>query len=138
MSNSIRLKDNYLINDYANFHSINQTISINNTSAYTVEQIPFNSNNITFSTNNSSLFEKNTDYIKCKFKGKVLVLRNYASNISATKYIITNQDGWCMSETLFTIQDVDVNDNIDFRVTGGGSYNSISIYNCELIVIKIA
>ena len=138
MSNSIRLKDNYLINDYANFHSVNQTITISNTSSYSVVQVPFNSNNIPFVTNNTNLFEKNTDYIKCKFKGKVLVIRNYSNNFSATSFIITDVDGWTQGKTLITIQDVNVGTNIDFRITGGGSYSSFTISNCELIVIKIA
>lgn len=133
---SSKIEANCFTIPYATFYTINRQIDITNTSAYSVEQIPLGSN-ATFSTSHSSLFEKNGNYIKCKFTGIVLVMRHWSTTNNASHYIITDQNGWTADLNLVTIQSVSNGTNIDFRVSAGGSYSTLSIPSCEIQVFRI-
>ena len=140
MPKSIRLKNNdYWCMDYATY-IINTTATISGVNAWTSIQIPFNSNG-QFQTNNTNNFEKNGNYIKSKFKGKVLIMRQFSVDFKGEVDII-DEYGWINAlEThqnyAMTIKDVNVNDNIDFIFSGGMNGN-LQIYGARLIVIRIA
>lgn len=127
-----------VINDYAAFYM--GGASLTGVSAWSQIQVPFGSNNGTFITNNSSNFESNSNYIKCKFKGKILVIRQLSMNYNGEIDII-DEFGWMNGistnqNASFAIKDVDVNYNVNFVFSGGMS-GSVQLYQARIIVIRI-
>ena len=140
MGRSIRLSNNdFLCGDYASFN-LNNSATLNNLVAWAYNQIPFN-NNVTFSTNNSNSFESNGNYIKCKFKGKVLVIREFSTDYRGETDII-DEFGWFTATDTkqaysYSIANVNVGDNINFIFSGGMS-GTMQIFSARLIIVRIA
>ena len=138
MAKSIRLKNTYLVKDYA-VMSIQSRVSMSNITAWAPTQIPFGSNT-TIVTNNGDAFEQNGNYIKCKFKGTVLVFRELSMDYKGEIDIIDNF-GWVTGiEThgniSVDVKTVNVNDNINFHFAGG--MTEATLYHARIVVLRIA
>lgn len=125
--------------DNASYY-ITTTTQMTGVVAWASTQIPFN-NNGTFKTSDSNLFEKNGNYIKCKFTGSVLVIRQLTMDYKGEVDII-DEWGWLTAiEThqnySFTIINVNANDNINFNFSGGMS-GTIYLYQVRLNVIRLS
>lgn len=120
--------------DYAAFISKNATITIEMT-AWTPHQIPFGSN-AGFSRNGTD-FEANGNFIRCKFNGSVLIIREYSDSYSGSHNIITNEGGWINGTQAITTRNVVNYENINFEISGS-QQGQISLYDYRLIVIRLS
>ena len=139
MARSIRLKNNdYWCMDYACLFT--RGMNLSNLTPWTLFTVPFsNDPNSEFITNTSN-FERNGNYIKCKFKGKVLVYRQISHNIRY-ELDIADEFGGIVDviggkNQSLVILNVNYNDDINFMLNTG--FDNFTIYNARLIVVRIA
>ena len=87
----------------------------------------------------SDLFEKNGDYIKCKFTGKILIIRQIAIDQQG-ELDIADEFSWFTATGTkqnysITIKNVNTGDNVDFIISGGMS-GTVVIYSARMILLS--
>lgn len=138
MSNSIRLKNNYIAFDYASLSQNNtQTLDI---TAWSVTTLPLSSN-ATFETNNSNSFSHSGSGIKCNFKGVVLIYVHISTDTASELDMVVGGD-WFTNITTknsdaVKIKSVNVDDTIYLQFATGLSGNH-PIHDGRLSVVRIA
>ena len=115
-------------------------MSLSNITPWTPFTVPFaNDLNSEFITN-SNTFERNGDYIKCKFKGKILVYRQISHSIRNELDIVDEFGGIVDviggKNQALVVLNVNCNDTINFMLNTG--FDAFTIYNARLIVVRIA
>lgn len=129
---------NDIIGEYATlFLDYEKAISC---SAWTYTTFPFGGEG-RFLTTNSNLFEQNGNYIRCKFKGRVLVVATLTHNSGSQMDLIVNNKrvikvGGYFTQVIDT-QDVTEGTNINLTFHGGAtSFTAFMGTGIKLIIIK--
>lgn len=139
MAKSIRLKNNdYWCMDFACLFS--RGMNVSNITPWTLFNVPFSSDANSEFISNTSNFERNGNYIRCKFKGKVLVYRQISHN-KTNEMDIADDFGGVIDivggkNQALSIISVNTNDDINFLLNTG--FDTFIIYNARLMVVRIA
>ena len=115
-------------------------LAMNNLTPWTQYDVDFNrSSDTVFITNNSDDFERDGNQIRCKFIGKILVLKyiyhDYQGELDMPDNLGTATNTLGKTNTTSTIIDVATGTNVDFKIVGGAS--NLTIYNARFIVIRL-
>ena len=117
---------------------MNSRVTLSNISAWSETTVPFS--NFGMETSHSDLFEKNGNFIKCKFTGKVMIIREISMDAQG-ELDIADEFSWFTATSTkqnhsITIKNVSLGDNIGFVFSGGMS-GTITLYSARLILLRI-
>ena len=116
-------------------------MTIGNVTPWVTDIIPFSLGSFSYDTSTSSMFERSASTIKCKFTGKVLIIRQLSTDFQGELDIV-DEFSWFIATGAkqnysVTVKSVSENDTIDFSYNGGMS-GTITIYSARMIIIRLS
>ena len=118
-----------------------QVMTLGNVTAWDTNLVPFSFFQNSFDTSSSSMFEQSASTIKCKFTGKILIIRQLSIDQQG-ELDIADEFSWFTATNTkqnysVTVKSVNTNDTINFSFSGGMT-GTVTIYSARMIILRLS